>query len=99
MHGAPVVPQDEVAYTPVIVPNEFFTCRVGPQLVKQQFRLRKREAVNIGVAPSPEVQQSAFGFRMSANERMKGTVRCDRVIDRSDALPDVAATVIGSVML
>ena len=35
VHGAPVVPKDEIAYTPFVVPGEFLTSRVGPQLVEQ----------------------------------------------------------------
>src|SRR5260370_37958934 len=30
VHRAPVVPQDEVAYTPLVVPREFLTSCVGP---------------------------------------------------------------------
>ena len=55
VHGTPVVPEDEVAYTPFVVPREFLTSCIGPQLVEQRFGVSEGKAVNVGVAPSPKV--------------------------------------------
>src|SRR5580704_2701189 len=41
VHGAAVVPQDEVANAPFVVPLEFFAVRLQPQFIEQGFRLRE----------------------------------------------------------
>ena len=95
MHGAAVVPQDEIAHAPFVVPFELFAVRVHPQLIEQRFGLLKRQSLDVGVAPAPEIQDAPLGFGMRANQRMKCPGRCDGVVDRGDSLPHVAAAVVG----
>src|SRR5579872_5595119 len=50
VHGAAVVPQDQVADAPFVMPFELFAIRVGPQFIEQGFRFRKRQSLDVSVA-------------------------------------------------
>src|SRR5690349_6825544 len=75
MHRRAIIPQHEIAYSPLVPPGELFTGGDGPQLVEQRFGLRQRQPLNIGIPPSSQIKCSPLGFRMCANQRMPGARR------------------------
>jgi len=99
VHRAAVVPQHQVAWPPVVPPRQPVIGRVLPDLIQQRVGLLERQAVDVGVAPAPEVQAAAAGFRVDANEGMQGARRGPRIIGRRHARADISAAVIGAVVL
>ena len=52
-----------------------------------------------GHAPASEIQHAPAAFGMGANQRMQRAGCLARIVGRSDALPDIAAAVVGAVVL
>src|SRR5579863_7655194 len=75
VHHATVVPQDQVARPPLLVPLEFRLRRMRPQRVEQGFALCERQPRDVGVAAAAEEQGLLAGNRMSANDRVLGADR------------------------
>ena len=71
----------------------------SPQLVEQGLGLRQFEPDQIGVAPAAEIEHAASGVGMGADQRMHGARGGPRIVGRGDALAQVAAAVVGAVML
>ena len=99
VHGAAVVPQHHVADTPRVVPGQLIARRVAPDLVQQRLQLRKRQPLDVCIAPPPEIQALPPGLRMRANQRMIHPGRLARIVGRRHALPHVTAAVVGAVVL
>ena len=51
MHGAPVVPNDEITQTPLVVPDEPFLCHLFPKSVQEFFGIVQGQAVDVGAVP------------------------------------------------
>src|SRR5204862_3056330 len=72
MHGAAVVPHDEVTDAPHMLPCELRAIHKLPQLVEEGFRLRNIEPNQIGVAAPSQIEHAPTGRGMGANKRMHG---------------------------
>ena len=70
MQGAPVVPNQQIADAPLLVPGELGAGSVRPQLFQQYFGLFQREPVHIRIGPASKVKTIVPGFRMCPNDRM-----------------------------
>src|SRR5215471_18526597 len=70
VHGAAVVPQNEIADLPDIVPGQLVASRAGPDLIEQGLRFRKRQTIDVGISAAAEVEAPAAGFGMRADERV-----------------------------
>src|SRR5262245_2081574 len=71
MHRAPVVPEDEIAGSPVMPPRERVLRRFAPDFVEQRVRLLEGASFYIGVAPPAEVEATAAGLGMYGHERVQ----------------------------
>src|SRR4051812_37543408 len=91
VHRAAVVPQNEVADPPVIVPGQLVAGRVSPNLIEQRFGLGERESVDIGVVAPTEIEALATRFGMRADEWVDGARGLARIVARRHAGSDVAA--------
>src|SRR5947209_15356159 len=80
MHGTAIVPKNEVADAPGVLPGKAGIVHETPQLVEQRFRLRKRKAYEIGIAAAAEVKHAPAGYRARANERVHCTRRGGGII-------------------
>ena len=99
MHGAAVVPQHEIADAPVVLPCELRMLDEAPEFVEQRFGFGEFESHQIGVAPAAEIEHAPPGVGMGADQRMHGARRGPRIVGRGDALAQIAAAVVGAVML
>jgi hypothetical protein len=98
VHRTAVVPQNEIANPPFIVPSQLIAGRVSPNLVEQHFGLGEREPVDVGVAAATEIEALASRFGMCADERVDRARGFARIVARRYAGPDIAAAVIGPVV-
>src|SRR5262245_47170638 len=98
MHRAAVIPQHEVAGTPLMPPDDFVASRVRPQFVEQPFRFAQRYPTDVSVAPPAKVQHLSSCLRMRAHDRMIDAGRGSWIVHRSDALPNVTTAVVGTVV-
>src|SRR5205809_6100552 len=57
MHRGAVVPDDEIANLPDVLPGELRARDIAPEFIKQRYRLGELQADQIGVAPAAEIQQ------------------------------------------
>jgi len=73
--------------------------RIGPQLVQQRFGLVQGQAIDIGHAAAAEIQHGSPRLRMPADQRMQMARRLPRIVGRRHAGAEIAATVVGAVML
>src|SRR6478672_5442356 len=99
VHGAAVIPQNEIADAPSVLPCELRPSDEAPEFVEQRLRLGNLEPDQIGVTTAPEIEHAPAGVRMRADQRMHRTWRGGRVVGRGHALTHIAAAVIGPVML
>ena len=99
VHGAAVIPQHEVADPPDMLPGKFWACDQIPQLIEQRLGLRKLEACEIRIAPAAEIEHEPPGVGVGADQRMHRTRRYPRIVGRGDTLAQIAAAVIGAVVL
>src|SRR5579872_550022 len=99
VHGAAVVPQHEVADAPHVVPRELVTRGKLPDFIEQSFRLRQPEPFEVCVPPPSKVQALPSRFGMCTHDRVIGPRRFSGIVRRRHALPDVSATVVGTVVL
>src|SRR3954447_3987984 len=99
MHGAAIVPDDEIADLPDVLPGKIRTVDITPELVEQRFGVSKLKPDQIGVATAAEIEHLAPRIRMSADQRVDGAGRGARIVCRRDALAQEAAAVVGAVVL
>src|SRR3984957_9392137 len=79
VHHAAIVPQDQIAGSPLLIPGEFVARRVLPQRVEQRLAVGERKTGDIGVAAAAEIQRLSARHRMGADNRMLGTHGLRRV--------------------
>src|SRR5712671_7455091 len=72
VHDAAIVPQDEVADSPLLVPGQPGTGGMRPQRGEQLLALFECETLDIGVTPTPEKNRFAAGNRMGSDDRVVG---------------------------
>src|SRR6185503_4435453 len=99
MHGAAIVPQDEITHGPADSPSQFPAAGKGPKPVEQGFGFRESKAFDIGIAAAAEIKTFALRFRMRANQGVNHARRHARIILGLNALPQITATVIRGVVL
>src|SRR5690242_7141586 len=99
MHGATVIPKNQVSDAPFVVPGKLLASHVGPQLIEQRFRLGQGQAVYVRVASAAKIEHSSVGFRMRAHQGVVRARRSEGVVGGSDALSQISAAVVGSIML
>ena len=99
MHGTAVIPQHEIADPPGMFPGELRACDEVPQFVEQCLGLRKLEAYQIRIAPAAEIKHAPPGVGMGADQRVHGPRRRSWIVGRGDALAQIAAAIIGTVVL
>src|SRR5260370_40364783 len=99
MHGTAVIPQHQIADPPDVLPGELRVRHEIPQLVEQSLGLGKFEPHEIGVASAAEVEHAPPGFWMRANQGVYSTRGRSRVVCCGDALAQIAAAVVGTVVL
>jgi phosphate-selective porin len=99
VHDAPVVPQDEIAWSPLVAPRQALSSRDVPDAIEQFVGFVEREPLQPGVATAPKVEMASSRFRMHTDERVQRARRGAWVVSRRDARADVAAAVEGAVML
>ena len=76
VHGATIVPQHEVAFTPTMVPTEFFACAGLPDCVEEPLGFFNLESLDVGVLAPAEIDRRSVSFRMNMNCRMPGAWAC-----------------------
>jgi len=64
VHGAAIVPYDQVADLPLVHPGERGIERMRPKRVEEFFAIGDRQPRDVGVRAAAEVQRLAPGFRM-----------------------------------
>jgi sodium-dependent dicarboxylate transporter 2/3/5 len=99
VHDAAVVPQHEIAGTPMVTPGQAIGRRDFPDAIQQRVGFLERKPLEPGIAAASEIQMSAPAFRMHADERMEHARSGARIVGRRDARANIAAAVIGPVML
>jgi sodium-dependent dicarboxylate transporter 2/3/5 len=99
VHDAAVVPQHEVARTPLVAPRQ----RVGrgdvPDAIEQRVGFDERHSFEPRVAAAPEIQVAPARFRVNADERMQCAGSRPRIVAWGDAGADVSAAVVRPVVL
>ena len=88
-----IVPHDEIADAPLLIPGEFGLARVFPQCIEQGFAVSEVKALDVGVAAAAEKQRLAAGDRMGADDRMVGAGSLARIADLGIAAAQFAGTV------
>src|ERR1700704_7217550 len=69
VHGRAVVPHHEVAQLPDMLVDEVLLSGVRPQRVEQRIGLAARIALDVGIAPPPEIERGAAIGRMPEDRR------------------------------
>src|SRR3954466_12570037 len=75
MHGAAIVPDDEIADLPDVLPGKIRAVDIAPELVEQGLRFTEIEADQIGVATAAEIEHLAPCIRMGTDQRVDGAGR------------------------
>src|SRR5690348_18455234 len=83
VHRGTVVPQDEVAHLPLLVPGELRLAGMGPQAVQQVLALVERQPDDVAIAAAPKEEGVPVRRGMGADERMDRS-RCLAWIGRSE---------------
>ncbi len=99
MHGRAIVPHHEIAQPPFVLVEELRLRDVRPQRFQHRVRLFAGIAFDIGIAPAPEIERGAAVRRMAQDRRMPGARRGDRIVGRRHAFAQVAAGIVGAVVL
>jgi solute carrier family 13 (sodium-dependent dicarboxylate transporter), member 2/3/5 len=99
VHDAAVVPQYEVAGTPVMPPRQLIGGGDVPDAIEQRTRVFDREPLEPCVAAASQVQMSSAGFGMDADERMQRAGSRSRIVGWRHAGTNVSAAVVRAVML
>src|SRR5258708_10121802 len=58
VHGAAIVPENQIADAPDVLPGEFRAIDEGPELVAQRLGLLERKSDQIGVAATAEIEHA-----------------------------------------
>src|SRR5260370_42426942 len=82
MHGAAVIPQNEISRLPYVVPRKFLPRGVSPQLIQKRFGFGKWQPRDVGVAAAAGVEEPSSGFRMRADQRLASPRRRAGVLGR-----------------
>src|SRR5207237_1312475 len=98
VHHAPVVPQHQVASGPLVAPGQRVRGGRLPDAIEQRVGFIERQPFEPRVAASSEVEMTAAGFRMNADERMQRARRGTRIVAGHDAGADVPPAVVRAVM-
>src|SRR5215475_12644119 len=97
MHGAAVVPENEVADAPVVLVAESRLRGVLPKLVQQFCRAVGIVTLDIGIPTPSEIQHLFAGFGVDAERWMPSAGSLVRIVGRNDALAQEAAGIVGPV--
>src|ERR1700730_1647521 len=98
MQRAAIVPHDEVADAPLLVPGQLRARRMPPQLVEQLLALFDRHPLDIGVAAAAEKEGPAAGHRMGSDNRVAGPRRLAGIGDLRHATAQFAGTVAARIV-
>src|SRR6267142_1753924 len=98
MERAAIVPHDEVADAPFLIPGQLRARRMPPQLVEQPLAVFERRPLDIGVAATAEEECLAAGHRMGANARVAGARRLARIGHLRPAAAQFARTAAARIM-
>src|SRR6185436_977818 len=93
VHSATVVPDDQVADFPFLVPREALLRSMRPKFIEQVLAFGQRQADDVSVAPAAEVQRVAAGHGMGADQRVYRARRLARVGDVLEAFAQLARAV------
>ena len=99
MHGRAVVPHHEVAQLPDMLVDEARLSDMRPQRFEYGIGLLARVAFDVGVATPAEVERGAAVDRVTQNCGMPGARRCHRIVGRRHAFAEIAAGIVGAVVL
>jgi sodium-dependent dicarboxylate transporter 2/3/5 len=99
VHDAAVVPQHQIAGAPVMPPRQRLAGRDVPDAIEKRVRFVDLEACEPGVPAASEIQMTTAGFRVDGDEWMQRPGGLARIVGRRDAGADVAAAVVGAVVL
>src|SRR5215475_12644123 len=86
MHGAAVVPENEVADAPVVLVAESRLRGVLPKLVQQFCRAVGIVTLDIGIPTPSEIQHLFAGFGVDADRLMATATTHIHTLSRHDAL-------------
>jgi len=99
VHDAAVVPEHEIAGAPTMAPRQAIGGGDGPDVIEQRVGFVERKPLEPGVAPPSKIQMPASSFGMDGHERVQRARRGAWIVARRDAGADVAAAVVGAVVL
>ena len=80
MHGAAVVPDDQIADLPPLGPGELVARGMRPELVQQRLALLQRQRRDVGAEAAAEEQRLAPGLGMGAHDRVDGARQIARIV-------------------
>jgi sodium-dependent dicarboxylate transporter 2/3/5 len=99
VHDASVVPQDQVAGTPLVTPGQ----RVGrgrrPDALEQRVGLVERQPLEPRIPAPAEIEMLSPRLGVQADQRMQRAGRAARIVARRDPRTDVAPAVVRAVVL
>ena len=87
MHRTSVVPDQQVANVPGVMPCELLSCRMLPKFVQYCFTFSNVEAQNVLVLTTAQKEGASAGIRMGPHERMSGAGSFSNIVDRLEAFP------------
>ena len=87
MHGAPVIPHDQIAHLPRMRPGVFGLGGILPQHIEQCLAFLHREARNIGIRPPPQEKRGSLRLWVSPQNRVARTRGLRDILDRLKAVP------------
>src|SRR4051794_905806 len=70
VHHTPVVPYEDVADAPLVMPREMRLGGVRPQRLEQRFGFVERKSVHISVRAPADVQRIAARLRVPPHDRV-----------------------------
>jgi len=99
VHDAAVVPEHQVADPPLVAPRQGAGGGRLPDAIEQRVGLVERQSLEPRVAAPAEIQVAASRFGVDGDEQVERAWRGARIVARRDAGADVAAAVVGAVVL
>src|SRR5262245_55046061 len=73
VHGAAIIPHDEIADAPDVLPCKFRSINETPKFIEKRLRITKLESDQIGIAATAEIEHASGGVWVRAYERMHRT--------------------------
>jgi hypothetical protein len=66
VHGAAIIPHDEIADAPNVLPCKFRSINETPKFIEKRLRITKLESDQIGIAATAEIEHASGGVRVRA---------------------------------